>query len=184
MKPRLIILSDLWGSEKSEWVNQYIKILEHNFDIKFYDCCDLGNIEKSNCNELYLHNQFVNGGIEIAVENLLKTEKGKIEILAFSVGGTISWKAALKGLNVSVLIAVSSTRLRYETEIPSCRIKLYFGEEDINKPSPDWFEKYCVSYEIYSKKKHEMYLESDFAKKICEEILKITISSSFQNIKQ
>lgn len=178
MKPRLVILSDLWGSEKSEWVSQYIKNLGRNFDIKFYDCCDLANINKSNYNEIYVHNQFVNGGIEIAVENLLKTEKGKIEILAFSVGGTIAWKAALKGLQVSALIAISSTRLRYEMAVPSCRIRLHFGGEDINKPSLEWFEKYCVSHEIYSKKSHEMYVESDIAKKICDEILKSTNSIS------
>ena len=56
----------------------------------------------------------MNSGIEIAVQTLLNKEKGEIKILAFSVGGTIAWKAALKGLKVSDLVAVSSNRLRYE----------------------------------------------------------------------
>jgi hypothetical protein len=52
MKPRLIILSDLWGKEKSEWVKGYIEILESEFDIKFYDCCELGEVDKGDYSEI------------------------------------------------------------------------------------------------------------------------------------
>lgn len=172
MKPRLIILSDLWGKEKAEWIANYIEILESKFDIKFYDCCELANIDKTDYAEKNLHNQFVNGGIERAVENLLKIENEKIDVLAFSIGGTIAWKAGLKGLNVEKLFAVSSTRLRYENEIPNCAIKLYFGENDSNKPNEDWFEKQAIDFEIIKKKEHNFYVEKDFITSICSEILK------------
>ena len=168
MKPRLIILSDLWGKEKSNWVSAYVELLHDNFEIQFYDCCELGEISKAVFTEENLHKQFVNGGIEIAVENLVNKEKGEIKILAFSVGGTIAWKAALKGLDISFLIAVSSTRLRYETEVPSCEIKLFFGENDINRPSSGWFEKHRLLPEIYIDKKHDMYIEADLVKEICD----------------
>jgi pimeloyl-ACP methyl ester carboxylesterase len=172
MKPRLIILSDLWGKEKSDWVSAYVELLKDKFEIQYYDCCELGGIDKTNYNEENLHSQFVNGGIEKAVENLLKTEKNQIDVLAFSIGGTIAWKAALKGLNVRSFFAVSSTRLRYEDEIPNGVIKLYYGENDNNKPSENWFEKLSIDFEIIKNKEHSFYIEKDFIVFICSEILK------------
>lgn len=172
MKPRLIILSDLWGKEKADWVSGYVELLKDKFEIQYYDCCELGAIDKTDYTEENLHSQFVNGGIEKAVENLLKAEKNKIDVLAFSIGGTIAWKATLKGLNVRNLFAVSSTRLRYENEIPNGAIKLYYGENDSNTPSGDWFEKYSINFEIIKNKEHSFYTQKDFATSICDEILK------------
>ncbi|MEM0575920.1 alpha/beta hydrolase [Flavobacterium polysaccharolyticum] len=151
MKPRLIILSDLWGKEKSDWVSDYVEQLKDKFEIQFYDCCELGAIDSTNYTEESLHIQFVNGGIEKVIENLLEAEKNQIDILAFSVGGTIAWKAALKGLDIRNLFAVSSTRLRFEEDIPNGVIKLYYGENDINKPSNNWFEKHSINFEIIKK---------------------------------
>lgn len=172
MKPRLIILSDLWGKEKSDWVLDYIELLKDKFEIQYYDCCELGEIDKTNYTEENLHSQFVNGGIENAVENLLKTEKYQIDILAFSIGGIIAWKSALKGLNVRSLFAVSSTRLRYEDKIPNGAIRLYYGENDSNKPNDNWFEKHSLDYEIIENKEHNFYTEKECATSICNEFLK------------
>jgi hypothetical protein len=172
MKPKLIILSDLWGKEKSNWVSDYVELLKDKFEIQYYDCCELGGIDKTDYTEKNIHNQFVNGGIERAVENLLKTEKNQINILAFSVGGTIAWKAALKGLNTISLLAVSSTRLRYETHVPDCKIRLYFGERDSSKPNKDWSEKHSIDFEIVKNKEHDFYTEKDCITSICYEILK------------
>jgi hypothetical protein len=171
MKPRLVILSDLWGKEKSEWVQDYVAVLESKFEIQFYDCCELGGIDKTIYTEEHLHNQFLGGGIDNAVKNVLLLEKDKIDILAFSIGGTIAWKAILKGLKVDRLFAVSSTRLRYETEAPDCEIKLYFGEKDDFNPDSKWFGNHQVGFEILEKKDHQMYLEKDFKNLICNEII-------------
>ena len=172
MKPRLIILSDLWGKEKSDWVIGYVELLKDKFEIQYYDCCELGKIDKTNYVEENLHSQFINGGIEKAVANLLKTEKNPIDVLAFSVGGTIAWKAALKGVNVRSLFAVSSTRLRYEDRNPKGIIKLYYGENDIHKPSNDWFKKHSIDFEIIKNKNHDFYTEKECTTLICNEILK------------
>jgi hypothetical protein len=172
MKPRLIILSDLWGKEKSDWVSNYVSLLKGKFEIQYYDCCEFGAIDKTNYTEENLHKQFINGGIEKVVENLLKAEKNQIDVLAFSIGGTIAWKATLKGLNVRQLFAVSSTRLRYENEIPNGIIKLYYGENDSNKPSADWFGKYSIDFEIVKNKEHDFYTEKECITSICMEILK------------
>jgi len=171
MKPKLIILSDLWGLKNGDWMKEYVTILETIFEIVVYDCCELGEIDTANYSEAKLHEQFVNGGIEKAVANLLPLEKEKINILAFSVGGTIAWKAGLKGLNVESLFAVSSTRLRYENEIPNGVIKLYFGENDGNKPTDDWFKKLSIDFEILKNKDHHFYTEKNFIRSICSEIL-------------
>ena len=82
-KPRLLLLSDLWGKEQSEWIILYTEILEQHFELKYYDCCELGNVDKTIYSEENLHQQFVNGGIEIAVEKLSQEEtawtNGKLE---------------------------------------------------------------------------------------------------------
>lgn len=172
MKPRLIILSDLWGKEKSGWVSAYVELLKDKFEIQYYDCCELGEIDKTEYFEENLHSQFVNGGIEKAVDNLLQKEKDQVIVLAFSIGGTIAWKAALNGLNAGSFFAVSSTRLRYENETPKGRIKLYFGKNDSNKPSQNWFQKHSIDFDIVKNKVHNFYTEKDFAIAICNEILK------------
>ena len=172
MKSRLIILSDLWGRHKSNWVSDYVALLKDNFEIQYYDCCELGGIDKIIFTEQNLHDQFANGGIEIAVQSLLNKEKGEIKILAFSVGGTIAWKAALKGLKVSDLVAVSSTRLRYETQVPNCQVQLYFGEWDEYKPDGSWFLNCQIVPEINKNNDHLMYVEKDFIHLVCDAILK------------
>lgn len=171
MKPRLVILSDLWGKGKSEWVKTYEEILKHDYEIRFYDCCELGELEISDYSEIKLHEQFVNGGIETAAQKLVYLEKGKIDVMAFSIGGTIAWSAALKGLDIGNMLAISSTRLRYETEVPNCEIMLYFGEKDNNNPNEAWLKKNETICEVVNGKRHDMYYESNFARKVCDVIL-------------
>lgn len=171
MKPRLIILSDLFGKERSSWIASYVELLSPNFDIQYYDCCELGGIDKTIYTKENLHNQFVNGGIERAVDALLKKENKEVTVLAFSIGGTIAWKAALKDLKVESLVAISSTRLRYETQVPNCKVKLYFGKEDIYKPDLSWFANYQIVPEINKNKGHLMYVEKDFIHLVCDAIL-------------
>lgn len=157
MKERLIILSDLWGKQKSEWVNTYIDMLSENYDIKFYDCCELGEINISDYREEKLHEAFINGGLERAVENLIRLEKKKVNILAFSIGGTIAWKYGLISEKIDSLICLSSTRLRKEIIKPKGEISLYFGEEDKFKPNEEWLKKMELNYEIIKNKEHEFY---------------------------
>ena len=109
--------------------------------------------------------------MSVAVENLLNLEKGNIAILAFSIGGTIAWKAGLKGLKINNFIAISSTRLRYETIKPNCKLKLYFGENDQNKPLAIWSKTLNIDLEIVENEDHEMYKNHDFAIKFCSELI-------------
>ncbi len=171
MRKRLIIISDLWGREKSEWLINYTQILKRDFDIAYYDSCELGGIDKSDYTEEKLHKQFVNGGIEKAVESLIKTEKGKVNILAFSVGGTIAWQFGIKSDQIDSLICVSSTRLRYETVRPNGRITLYFANNDSYKPPVEWCEGMALNCNIIIDKEHQFYRESKSSDQICKQII-------------
>ncbi|MEN0049065.1 MAG: alpha/beta hydrolase [Bacteroidota bacterium] len=166
MKPRLLLLSDLWGREKADWTTTYLKELSPYFECQYYDCCELGGIDKSVYEQEQLHQQFVHGGIEQAVENLLDLEQEKVCILAFSVGGTIAWKAALKGLPIQQLWAISATRLRYETERPDIPIHLIYGAKDDYRPSLDWFDKMKVDYEIVAAQGHNLYYDHSYFSRV------------------
>ncbi|WP_348799778.1 alpha/beta hydrolase [Flavobacterium adhaerens] len=170
-KSRLLILSDLFGSKKLEWINYYIEKLEYSFDIQYYDVLKLGEIRTVDFDEKDIHSQFLENGIDKAVQNLLNHEKEKVFILGFSIGGTIAWKASLQGLKVLQLFAVSSTRLRYETQTPNCKLKLYFGEDDSNRPNTQWFLDLNVSNVILPNQNHQLYLEHEIIALICNEIL-------------
>ncbi|WP_237275015.1 alpha/beta hydrolase [Tenacibaculum ovolyticum] len=172
MKPRLLILSDLWGGENIEWLSLYIKKLSVKYEVKFYDSCLLAGIANVNLSEEERHLHFVDKGINEAVTNLLELEKTAVTILAFSIGGVIGWKAALKGLKVTRFIAVSSTRLRYEVAQPFCDIMLYYGELDDFKPEKVWFDSFKeLDYQLILNKNHTMYKEVAIINKVCLELV-------------
>ncbi|GAA3726687.1 MULTISPECIES: alpha/beta hydrolase [Flavobacterium] len=164
-KPRLLLLSDLFG-DNPEWIQNYIEILELKFDVQYYDVLKLAQIDSSS-EEKEIHNQFLNGGIEKAVNCLLDFEKEEVAVLGFSIGGTIAWKASLKGLKATQLVAVSSTRLRFETGIPSCKVKLYYGDKDMNKPDQEWFMRLKMESQIFENQNHNLYEEKSNASPIC-----------------
>ena len=166
-KLRLVILSDLWGTKNSQWLNSYTSILDQHFDIAFYSSTHLAEINMGKLDHEQIHQQFIDNGINIAVENLLEYESQSINILAFSIGGTIAWKAALKGLKIENLFAISATRLRYETEKPTGKIELFFGENDGFLPDAEWFEKLNIKKYIVPNHKHEMYRKKEIAQEIC-----------------
>ncbi len=153
-KPKLIILSDLWGKEKSSWVNNYISLLQEKFTVTFYDSCEIAEIDTEDYSEENVHKQFVTGGIEREVENLIISEKRQVYILGFSVGGTIAWKANLMGLNTKALFAISATRLRFETEKPNANLILFYGENDTYKPDDNWFENLNINKVIFENENH------------------------------
>ncbi|WP_281612606.1 hypothetical protein [Flammeovirga sp. SubArs3] len=161
MKNKLIIISDLWGSQKAQWLTNYTKILETNFDITFYDCCEIGKVDISNYSQESLHHQFIEGAIDEAVDYLVQNERNLVDILAFSIGGVIAWNYGLRTNNIKSLTCISSTRLRKETKRPKGRIKLLFGENDEFKPNHEWINKMELECEIIKDKNHLMYTETE-----------------------
>ena len=118
MAEKLVVISDMWGVKKGLWITSYFGYLQQYYNITFYDCQQLGNIDVPVSTEENIHKAFVEGGIDTAVAHLLKKEKDPCHYLAFSTGGTIAWKAALKGLPTKSLTAISPTRIRLEKEKP------------------------------------------------------------------
>lgn len=168
---RLIILSDLFGNIDLDWYNHYLSILKEHFEVKIYDCCKLAEINLEDFSEEQIHKQFINGGIEKAVCNLLKNEKGTVNILGLSIGGTIAWKAACKGFNVLNFFAISSTRLRFENNKPSCKIELFFAENDIYIPNNEWFKNLQLNKNIYKNESHDFYKKKEIAAEICDKLI-------------
>ncbi len=170
MKNRLLILSDLWGIEKSEWITHYTERLQDNFEIQYYDSCALAMINKTPYTEENLHKQFVHGGIEKAVQNLALLETGESSILAFSIGGTIAWKYGIQTGNIKTLHSISATRLRQESNKPKGKITLYYGEQDPYKPDITWFDKMQLDPHILAHKQHDLYIESNFSEVLCKQL--------------
>ena len=168
---RLIIISDLWGGKHPTYIQKYLDLLDQKFELQYYDACALGEIDPSNFSEKNIHQQFVTGGIDLAVENLLRAEDSEVSILGFSIGGVIGWKAIQQGLNCDALLAVSSTRLRYETERLTCPTQLIFGELDRFKPNEKWFEMMNITYKLFENHRHELYKHESIADWIAKELI-------------
>ena len=150
---------------------QYLDILSSKYSITCYSSKELADINSNETNQEIIHQQFINGGIEKAVSNLIKKESGFVNILAFSIGGTIAWKANLSGLKTKDFWAVSSTRLRYETKKTNCMTHLIFGEKDLYKPDINWFNLLKLEPQTIPNKGHELYTDSNCIRLICKQIL-------------
>ncbi|WP_343487563.1 hypothetical protein [Allomuricauda sp. d1] len=171
MAEKLVVLSDMWGVKKGLWITSYFGYLQQYYDITFYDCLQLGNVDVPVCTEENIHNAFVNGGIDTAVAHLLKKEHESAHYLAFSTGGTIAWKAALNGLPIKSLTAVSPTRIRHESQSPDCELDLIFGECDEFKPSMKWAKEVGVSMNVISGFGHQLYSDEKIINELCLKLL-------------
>lgn len=172
MKQPLLILSDLWGIQKANYLPQYIQLLAQKYDIEFIDCCKIGQVDTSDFTQENLHQQFINGGINLAIDSLIKNYKEEVDILAFSIGGTIAWKANLDGLKVRNFYAVSATRLRYEIIKPTSNICLVYGKLDAYQPKQKWFKEIAIyDCRIIENEGHNLYQKTTFIERICNQIL-------------
>lgn len=156
--PRLIILSDLWGNSNTIWSQNLIPY----FNIAYYDSRQLARLPSDLNSEKEIHQYFIQTGIYLAVQNICTIEKEPVHILGFSIGGLIAWKAALLGLKADRLFCISSTRLRFENLKPPTSIFLYFGANDENNPSDDWFDHHKIAPHLEPHQNHSVYLNQKF----------------------
>lgn len=170
MKERLIILSDLWGRDGASWIDLYMERLASRFNVVFYDSCELGKVDKSDYSQDVLHRQFVGGGVDRAVEQLIALEQESVHVIAFSIGGVIAWRFGLQTDRIKSLHAISSTRLRYETEKPSDEIVLFFGAEDDYQPDINWYENLGLEGIIISHHGHLVYQHAECANVVCRKL--------------
>jgi len=168
---KIIIVSDIHGLNSiqfTKWIQEYKRHLSDKYDIVIYDATVLASISVSNSynGEEEIHRQFINGGIERAVNRLILPENKNSIGVGFSIGGTILWKAALKGLGISELICFSSTRIRYESDKPNCRIKLIFGQNDAYQPGEEWYKKMGLKVDVLPDLGHNFYSSPNYIDEI------------------
>ena len=167
MKKKLILLSDLWGRSDGSWINDYLSQLHQYFEIQYYDVRQLGDVSLMTTKQELIHQQFVDFGINQAIKQLINREPKRIDVvMGFSIGGYIAWKAIEQGWNVNRLIAVSATRLRYETKPTSCDCQLYFGAEDPYRPKDNWLNRMNIKFELIDAIGHDLYKDQKIAHKI------------------
>lgn len=166
---KLLLISDMWGSDS--WMDSYTEQLSLDFQITVYNCLELANIKNRNCSEQQLHQQYLASGIDSAVSKLLANKKAKLNILAFSIGGTIAWKAALGGLKVDNMYLISSSRLRLEKRKPQAdNIKLLFGENDPLCPDRSWFKRMDIKKIQIKNAEHSFYKKKEYISFIIQKI--------------
>lgn len=137
----------------------------------------MAEINSDNLSQEQIHAQSINNGNDKGVKNLIKAGTENCSILCFSIGGTIAWKAALLGLKVENLFAISSTELRYESAKPAIKMELLFGDDDSFKPDAEWFEKMALRPNFITNQNHEMYKEKEIAHEICSTIINKIVPS-------
>ena len=169
-KPRVLILSDMWGKQRMDWLQHYTDALKPHFKVDFKDCSELAEIDLPIFVEDALHYEYVRWGIDIAVKNLSKETQEYAAIIGVSMGGTIGWKALLRGRKTRHFIGISATRLRYETKKPDCNIKLYYGADDEFKPDDAWKERLGIQMTVFEGKGHHVYYESLLARLVCRQV--------------
>jgi len=166
MAEKLLVLSDMWGVKKGLWITSYFGYLQQYYDIEFYDCQQLAGVDEVVGSKENLHKAFVEGGIDTAVNHLLKKVEDDTHVLAFSTGGTIAWKAALRGMPAKSLTLVSATRIRMESEKPNCDIDLLYGGNDSFAPTKEWATKLGLKLNVAPNFGHELYSDE----KIIDEV--------------
>lgn len=174
MKPRLVLLSDLWGKGRSDWWQNYDQLLAPHFNLQWYDCCALAGLQLVPYEQEHLHRQFVAGGIERAVQALIQHESTRSSpcyILGFSIGGLIGWRSIVAGLRANYFCAISATRLRYETHVLPLNGLLLYGKEDPYQPAPEWLDKQQLQHQVLADFRHECYQESAIAEQIAQELI-------------
>lgn len=171
MAEKLVVISDMWGVKKGLWIASYFGYLQQYYDIAFYDCQQLGNVDVPVSTEENIHKAFVEGGIDTAVAHLLKIEKKPSHYLAFSTGGTVAYKAALKGLPMKSLTAISSTRIRLEDQRPNVPMNLIYGEHDQFKPTLDWTTSVGADLTVVPNFGHHLYTDEKIISQVCLDLL-------------
>lgn len=130
----------------------------------------MGGVNTKFFNEQNLHKQFIDFGIDEAVQQLIHREKKQKVYIGCSVGGVIIYKAGLIGLPIEKLIAISSTRIRKEIIKPNFPHELYYGISDPYKPDPNWIKTMGISTTLIDGD-HGIYKQKEKVQKILSEFI-------------
>ena len=175
MTEKLVVLSDMWGAKKGLWIASYFGYLQQYYDIVFYDSQQLGGVDVPLNTEENVHQAFLDGGIDTAVAQLLRKETQAAHYLAFGIGGSIGYRAALAGLPMKSLMAISAVDIQAEGQRPNVPLKLIFGAQDAKRPSAQWTAEVGVQLELAPHFGHGLYTDEKIISDICLELLESVI---------
>jgi len=157
----------MWGLDLDAWIMYYVELLDPDFRIRPYDCCESGKVNTVETSEEVIHSAFVPCGIDVAARKLVEMEPENAHILAFSVGGTIAWKAGMTGMQIGHFHAALSTRLRLQTEKPAFPTRLFHGSDDPFQPKASWFEQMEVGSPLLVSGAHGFYPSTAASTRLC-----------------
>lgn len=167
MTEKLVVISDMWGAKKGLWIASYFGYLQQYYDIVFYDSQQLGGIDVPLNTEDNIRNAFKDGGVDTAVAQLLRKETQPAHYLTFGIGGSIGYRAALAGLPMKSMTAVSAPDLDGETGLPATHLHLIYGENDPQRPSGSWAKKIGATLELAPNFGHGLYSDEKIISDIC-----------------
>ena len=161
----------MWGAKKGLWITSYLGYLQQYFQIVYYDSQELADLDLTIHTPENLCQAFVKGGYSTAVAHLLSKEKTPSHYLTFCAGGTIAWSAALQGLPMKSLYAISPLWMHRQEEKPDVPVKLLFGEYQENRPVQQWADELGVPMEIMPQFGQTLYSDEKIISKVCRELL-------------
>ena len=182
MAERLVVLSDMWGAKKGMWITSYLGYLQQYFDIVYYDSHQLSDLNINEYTPDKVCEALNGGGMDTAVAQILIKEKTPSHYLTFCAGGLIAWNAALKGLPMKSLYAVSPLKLQHELEKPEGPISLLYGEYHPDIPSDKWAAHMDIPIEVVPKFGRELYTDEKIIKKVCLNMLETMLKKQYAGL--
>lgn len=179
MAEKLVVVSDMWGTQKGLWITSYLGYLQQYFNIVFYDSREMAEIGSEPLTSEEVYTAFINGGKDRAVAQLLHQEQTKSHYLTFCAGGTITWQAALMGLPIKSLYAVSPIDLEDQVMGPDCPVTVLRGEND-KIIDTDWAVRTGTKVENIPNFGHDMYSDEKIIQKVCLDLLDLVIKKPYQ----
>ncbi|MFM1877218.1 MAG: hypothetical protein RLZZ241_84 [Bacteroidota bacterium] len=178
MAERLVIISDMIGTRQGLWIASYLGYLQQYFDIVYYDSQELAGVDLMVKTRENLCEALMEGGYSTGVSSLIAKEKRPSHYLAFCAGGTIAWKAALQGLPIKSLYAISPLWLQEETNRPQCSVHLIYGETHKERPSAQWAKHLEVPIQVIENFGRDLYSDEKIIKKVCAQLLQDTLQNT------
>lgn len=182
MAERLVVLSDMMGAKHGMWITSYLGYLQSYFDITYHDSQTLANIDIPVKTLDNVRDAFRNGGLDTGVMHLLKKEQEESHYLTFCAGGDIAWRAALLGLPVKSLTAISPMYMEEVSSSPDCPVKLIYGGNDEVKVSEEWKSALGVSVEEIPNFGHQLYSDEKVIQHVCKGMLDNLLKKKYEKL--
>ena len=182
MTERLVVLSDIWGAKKGMWITSYLGYLQQYFEIVYYDTQQLAGIEIVNYTPDEVGTALNNGGLETAISQLRIKEQIPSHYLSFCCGGLIAWKAALEGIPMKSLFAVSPLNIHLENERPDIPVTLLYGENQEDRPTQEWADHMNVPIEVVPKFGRQLYTDEKIIGKVSLSILESMLKKQYAGL--